>query len=233
MVLQKLLQFPLGFNAGQEVRQLQFDKIDELKEKSHKRKPGPLGISEYYSVLLPLVRLDGIWQILFQVRSNDLSTQPGEVGLPGGRVEPTESRSEAALRESEEELGVSKNRIELLTELDYLVTPYNLIIYAFAGRLDISSLSDIPYNPAEVREIFSVPLQFFLENSPEIYRVEVTVQPDKDFPYHLIPGGKDYDWRQGEYPVFFYRYDNHIIWGFTARLIRAFLELWEEAVMSG
>jgi len=184
-------------------------------------------------VLLPLVRLDGIWQILFQVRSNDLSTQPGEVGLPGGRVEPTESRSEAALRESEEELGVSKNRIELLTELDYLVTPYNLIIYAFAGRLDISSLSDIPYNPAEVREIFSVPLQFFLENSPEIYRVEVTVQPDKDFPYHLIPGGKDYDWRQGEYPVFFYRYDNHIIWGFTARLIRAFLELWEEAVMSG
>jgi len=210
------------------VIQLQFDEIDDLKEKLHKRQPGPMGISEYYSVLLPLVRLESCWQILFQVRSNDLSTQPGEVALPGGGVEKSESRSEAAVRETEEELGVAEDRIELLGELDYLVTPYNLIIYAYAGRLDISSLADIPYNPGEVSEIFSVPLQFFLENPPDIHRVKVTSRPEGDFPYHLIPGGEDYDWRQGEYPVYFYRYDDHVIWGFTARLIRSFLELWEE-----
>ncbi|SDL71318.1 NUDIX hydrolase [Halarsenatibacter silvermanii] len=199
--------------------------IEKIRSRLQNRSPEPLGIKESYSVLLPLVHLEGEWQILFQVRSKKISTQPGEVSLPGGGIEPGENARGAALRETREELGLKRDKIDMLGELDYLITPYNLIIYAFLGRIRVRSLSELDYNTAEVGDIFAVPVEYFRDNPPEEYQIRVESEPTGDFPYELIPGGKDYDWRQGNYSVYFYSYEEFVIWGFTARLIRAFLKL--------
>ena len=55
------------------------------------------------SVLIPLLQVRGEWNILFEVRNPGI-TQGGEICFPGGRVEPGEKPSDAAVRETQEEL---------------------------------------------------------------------------------------------------------------------------------
>lgn len=200
-------------------------KFQEIKRKINESSRSPLGVNEFYSVLLPIIKLNNKLQILFQIRADDLSTQPGEISLPGGKIENNEHRAQAAMRETREELGLNVENIELLGELDFLVTPYNLIIYSYAGYLEINSLKEINFNTREVKDIFTVPLQFFKENSPQNYPLRVYKEPVNKFPYYLIPGGRDYNWREGCFPVYFYSYQDHVIWGFTAKIIKAFIEL--------
>lgn len=204
--------------------------INLLKDKLKNHEPGYLNLSSQYSVLLPLIlnREDKL-SLLFEVRAENLSTQPGEISLPGGKIEPGETPGLASLRETSEELGLSSNRIEYLGPLHRLVTPYNIIIHSHLGSLLPLSLREIrsSINPAEIQEIFTVPLDFFLRNEPEKYNLSVKPEPisNKKFPFHLIKNGREYDWRSGQYPVYFYRYRNRIIWGFTARLVLSFTKL--------
>ncbi len=199
--------------------------IKEIKAKINKNSPVPLGVNEFYSVLLPLFENSGELQIVFQVRAEELSTQPGEISLPGGKIEDNEHRAQTALRETREELSLSGDKVELFGELDFLVTPYNLIIYSFCGRLQINSLDDIDYNTGEVKDIFAVPLRYFKDNPPDCYKLKIKKVPVDEFPYQLIPGGKNYNWREGFFPVYFYKYQGHIIWGFTAKIIKSFIGL--------
>lgn len=147
------------------------------------------------------------------------------MAFPGGAVEEGESRKEAVIRETREELRIAETDIRLLGEMDFLVTPYNLLIYCYAGEIEVNSPDKIDFDDGEVKEVFAVPVEFFKSVSPQKYEVKVKSKPGEEFPYHLIPGGREYDWRQGNYPVYFYRYDDYVIWGFTARLLKAFIEL--------
>lgn len=45
------------------------------------------------------------------------------------------------------------------------------------------------------------------------------------FPYEKIPGGKNYDWKQGKYSVYFYEYQEYIIWGMTAKITKNFIDI--------
>ncbi|MPN12611.1 hypothetical protein SDC9_159929 [bioreactor metagenome] len=67
-------------------------------------------------------------------------------------------------------------------------------------------------------EIFFVPLFYFLENEPEKYYMNYYPKADNDFPYHMVNNGKDYNWENIRYPVYFYKYNNYIIWGLTAKI---------------
>ncbi len=202
--------------------------INDIKERLKKEEASPLGVYELYSVFIPLIKVEKRWQIIFEVRAEHLSTQPGEISFPGGAVEKGESRREAAIRETREELGVESDDLELLGEMDFLVTPYNLLIYSYVGHIRLNTLQEIDFNSGEVEEIFAVPVDYILSASPEKYNVKVESQPEEGFPYHLIPHGREYDWRQGSYPVYFYQYEGYIIWGFTARLLKALAELMKE-----
>ena len=51
------------------------------------------------------------------------------------------------------------------------------------------------------------------------------VKPDPDFPYELIPGGRDYPWRTRKFPEHFYRYQDRVIWGLTASVLAHFIDL--------
>ena len=48
---------------------------------------------------------------------------------------------------------------------------------------------------------------------------------NEEFPYSLLPNGKDYNWRRGKHLVLFYKYMDYIIWGFTARMTKKEFEI--------
>lgn len=175
------------------------------------------------AVILPLVEDKKGLSVLFEIRSHSLKGQPGEICFPGGHLEEKESPREAALRETSEELGINPGQIEIICPLDILVTPFQLIIYPYLGYIKKST----SFQPGsdEVAEIFCVPLDFLRKAKPIISKAGIKITPQKNFPYHLIDKGESYNWRSGSYPVYFYIYEERIIWGLTARILYHFIEL--------
>ena len=96
------------------------------------------------------------------------------------------------------------------------------MIYPYAGILTDYKGT---FNEAEVAEVFRVPLRFFRETEPDKYLVDATAQPGNDFPFELIHGGRNYKWRVMHTTELFYQYEGHVIWGLTARILHAFLEI--------
>lgn len=197
----------------------------EIKAKIQNRIPGSTRNQHYYSVLLPLICIEGKMHLVYEVRSKNLSRQPGQISFPGGRVERGEGFSQAAVRECSEELLIDKDQIDLLGEIDYLITPFNFIIYVFVGKLKFENLSQINVNNYEVDEIFSVPIDYFLKNDVEKYSAVLKSEFDDDFPYHLIPQGEKHNKKRGEYEIYFYRYKGRIIWGITAEITKNFIDI--------
>lgn len=176
------------------------------------------------AVLLPLIEHQGQLSILFEVRSETLEGQPGEICFPGGHMEKQDpTPRDTAIRETAEELGVKSADITVLGPLDILVQPSNLIIYPYVGRINPGT--HLMPQEDEVAEIFYVPLDYLRQAEPTISYTKMEMSPLPDFPFHLLPNGKDYDWRQGLYPVYFYIYERYIIWGLTARILAHFLTL--------
>ncbi|RKD29565.1 NUDIX hydrolase [Thermohalobacter berrensis] len=199
--------------------------LKHIKNVISKRKNKPLGIKSDFAVLLPLIYDNGKLSILYEVRAKHLDTQPGEISFPGGGVEKGETFLEAAIRETVEELNIKKDNIEIIGKLDYLISPFNFSIHPFVGVLNEVDKKNIMYNKDEVDNIFTVPIDFFINNKPTLYNMTLKPNLTDDFPYHLIPNGKDYDWRVGKYPVYFYKYRDYIIWGITARITKNFIDI--------
>lgn len=187
--------------------------------------PEPMGITHKYAVFLPIVEIDNKLEILYELRSKDLSTQPGEISFPGGAVEKGESYEEAAIRETMEELNIKRENINLICELDFFVSYANITIYCFLGTITGLNIDEIIPNKCEVDHIFTIPLDFFLENEPDIYHLNLSTDISEEFPYNLIPHGRDYNWRQGKHTVMFYHYGEYIIWGYTAKMTKRFVDI--------
>lgn len=196
--------------------------ITKLTEHS----PSILGSDQFikYAILVPLIQKDDGIHILFEVRSLKLRRQPGEICFPGGKIDPGDrSKRDAALRETIEELGLVKEHISKVFPLDFLITPFRTVLYPFAGF--INDPARIQPNPAEVGEIFTVPLSYFINNKPEIYHVQLRPEPEDDFPFDLVSGGQNYQWQTRPMEEYFYIYENRVIWGLTARILSHFIDL--------
>ena len=178
------------------------------------------------AVFIPLVRKDGEIHILFEVRASSLKHRPSEISFPGGGIEEGETPMEAAIRETQEEIGSYPEDIKIISELDLLVTPVKYIIHPFAGYLD--NIDHISLNKDEVDHIFMVPLSYLLENHPKKYFNTVQVVPDQDLPFDLIPGNKNYKFENGKSQILFYKYKDYVIWGITAKILYNFLEFFED-----
>lgn len=195
-----------------------------IEELLQNRTPKRIGQDQeiHASVLIPLIKdADGSIDILFQVRSSKLPEQPGDICFPGGMAEAGETPDQTAVRETAEELLVSKSTIELIGPSD-LLDNGKLVVHPYAGWLH--DYKDT-YSKEEVKEIFKVPLQWFLDHEPEVHEMEwKPVLPD-DFPFDKIYGGRNYAWRERKSAVLFYEYENRVIWGMTAKMLHAFLEI--------
>jgi 8-oxo-dGTP pyrophosphatase MutT (NUDIX family) len=205
--------------------------LDDIRAAVGGHSPHPVGAYGYYSVLIPLVEKDGELSILYEVRSEELQRQPGEISFPGGRMEAGETAADCAVRETCEELGIASSGVTLIGELNYIITYSNFTMYCFLGIIDEGSLSGNIPNSAEVKETFFVPLSFFIENKPEVYTNRVTPIVSDDFPVEKVHPTKNYPWREGKNDVLIYTYTDedsgreYVIWGLTARLTDDFIGL--------
>ena len=150
----------------------------------------------------------------------ELKRQPGDVCFPGGSREDGETPLDTALRETWEETGIPAENIEILGQTDFVVAPYGAVITPFVGLIKNMTVNDLKLNPDEVAEVFTVPVKFFTDTEPEAHYITISHEIPEDFPFEYIVGGKNYPWSKGRQPEYFYFYENHIIWGFTARIVR-------------
>lgn len=174
------------------------------------------------AVFIPLLQGEDGIEVLLQVRARQLLRQPGEVCFPGGHIELGESPRDAAIRETSEELQLDFGQVRIIVDLGQVVGPGGMPLWVFVGTIDGYAGT---YDSVEVDHVFSMPLAWFLEHEPKVYRGELApVMPD-DFPWELVPRGRDYPWRRHRHEVPFYLGTDPIIWGFTARMLNRFVRL--------
>lgn len=199
--------------------------LEDINDMLKRHEAKPIIKQRHFAVLIPLIEVDGETHLLYEVRSKKIS-QPGETSFPGGRVEAGETYKEAAIRETMEELTISKENVQILGEMDYILNE-QVVIRAFVGELQNIKVEDIQFNE-EVEELYTVPLTYFLTHEPVYYSANVKLEHEKGFPFDLIPEGKKYNWKQGKHVVPFYTLNKHTLWGFTARFTDHFVKLLKE-----
>ncbi|MGQ0662515.1 MAG: CoA pyrophosphatase [Pseudomonadota bacterium] len=143
------------------------------------------------AVLVPLIERSEGMTVLLTRRTDHLAVHAGQISFPGGRVEADDpDEATAALREAEEEIGLSRARVEIAGRLDtyqtrtgYEVTPLvGLIRPPFAPVLD----------RFEVAEIFEVPLAFVLD--PANHRRHAHSERGVERRFWVLPYGHYYIW---------------------------------------
>ncbi|MBS1141829.1 MAG: hydrolase [Proteobacteria bacterium] len=155
------------------------------------------------AVLFPIVLRDGGNTVLLTQRTAHLRDHAGQISFPGGRVEDEDlSPIHTALRETEEEIGLSRERVEIVgflpeyrTGTGFRVTPVVALV---------RPPFDLQPDPFEVAEIFEVPLSFLLDPSNH-----------QQHSLHYRGALRNY---------FAMPYGEYFIWGATAGMIRSLSE---------
>lgn len=178
------------------------------------------------SIAILIVENNNKDYIVFQVRSKNMRSQPGDISFPGGKIDKGESPLDAVKREVYEEIGLEEDMFKIIAPLDVLTTHYDLLIHPFVGY--IKDISKVKISEDEVDHIFLVPLEFLLTHKPLIYDNEIIVKRNESFPYELINNGKQYKFKGGKYPSIFYIYKDYVIWGITAKILQNFLLMYKE-----
>lgn len=199
--------------------------IEYIQEQLRKRVPKPIEEMAEFAVLIPLIYNKGQWEVIYELRAKGMKSQPGEVSFPGGSLEDDETFQEAAIRETIEELNIEEKNINVVGELDYLLSYSNLEIHCFLATINGVVLDEIKPNPAEVDHVFTIPLDYLLNNEPRAYSLEVGTMYNEEFPYNLIPCGEKYSFRKYKRSIYFYEYTDYIVWGFTASMTKHLSEL--------
>ncbi|MCK9542754.1 MAG: CoA pyrophosphatase [Novosphingobium sp.] len=113
------------------------------------------------AVLMAVTERDERPGILLLHRPSNMRAHPGQVALPGGRIDPGETPVEAALREAWEELGIRPGSVSVIGTSDIYRTATGYEITPVIGVVppDI----EITPNPAEVAQWFEAPADFVLD----------------------------------------------------------------------
>ena len=192
-----------------------------VEQRLHSRGPRPKSQLTPAAVLVLIAGES----VVLEVRSARLRTQPGEVCLPGGRMEPGESPEQCALRETAEELGVSGGDIEVLGRLDCLFHGVGQLIYPVLARTGPETLERLRLNPGEVEQVFTVPVDWLLQHPPRPYQYRMQAQPDPSLPEQMLRWVMSYpNLRRGSY----WDYQGHLIWGLTERILEMLCDLARE-----
>ena len=156
------------------------------------------------AVLIPFFNKNKDAHILFTVRTDDVEHHKGQISFPGGAWEEQDkSLADTALRECQEEIGIPPKMINIIGRLDDFPTITDFLVTPFVATLPYPYPSKI--NTQEVAEILEVPLALFLKNT--FFEV------------------KEWKHKNKTYLVFFYYFNQHVIWGATAFILNRFIEL--------
>ena len=157
------------------------------------------------AVILPLLEGAKGAEILLTRRTNQVKSHRGQVSFPGGTVSPQDwGVTDTALRETEEEIGVERSRIKVLGSLPPLST-VSTGYFVYPTIAVLLPPFNFKRNEREVKEIFTVPLDFVLDEQN----------------WRLGP----VETEDGTFTSFYFRYQGYLVWGMTARLLRKFREI--------
>lgn len=160
--------------------------------------PFPLERLRPASVLIPILRAPAGPQVLLTQRTAHLRHHGGQISFPGGGAESTDvDAAQTALRESQEELGLLPDQVQVVGYLDPHVTVSGFCVTPVVGFLPADPV--LQPDPREVSEVFQVPLAFLLD--PANHQRHVTQIQGREVVYHAILYGP---WN---------------IWGATAAMI--------------
>lgn len=153
------------------------------------------------AVLMPLVVRDGHFTLLLTQRSAHLHDHAGQISFPGGRVDPEDADTVAtALRETEEEIGLSRRHIEVVGQLPDYFTGTGFQVTPVVGL--VHPPFDLAADDFEVAEIFEVPLPFLMNGANHQRR-------SAEFPG-----------RSGRRSFYAIPFEHYFIWGATAAMLR-------------
>jgi len=159
------------------------------------------------AVLAALFDKQGQDHLLLTRRSDHLRHHRGEISFPGGGQDPVDQGLlDTALRESDEELGISRADVTIFGQLDDVISIHGYRVTPFVG--------EIPYpyplrpDPGEIESVLELPLAEFF--APGVYRVE------------------DWSWQGRIHPVRFYTVRGEEVWGMTAEIVHQLLALLAE-----
>lgn len=114
------------------------------------------------AVLVPIVTHATGYTVLLTQRTAHLKDHAGQISFPGGRVEDDDlSPADTALRETEEEIGLTREKIEILGFLPEYRTGTGFRVIPVVGL--VQPTFDLAPDPFEVAEVFEVPLAFLLD----------------------------------------------------------------------
>lgn len=161
------------------------------------------------SVLLLLFPHQGRLFTCLTKRSAEISTHPGQISFPGGKIEQGEAPEVAALREAQEEVGLDPAEVQLLGRLSDLFIPVSqFVIYPFVGWIDHKP--DFKLNVAEAEKLLLFPIE---TKNWEKQRQMISLSTFK-----------------GDMEVPCFRYENETIWGATAMIIAEFFDIISQAL---
>ena len=151
------------------------------------------------AVLIPLLlKNDGISVLLTQ-RTDHLHDHAGQISFPGGRMDPGDSDpTDTALRESQEEIGLDPQGVEIIGHLPQYLTVSGYSVTPVVAL--VKPQAEYALDAFEVADIFEVPLHFLMDPANHQVRVWESDQGGRRF--YSMP------------------YENRFIWGATAGMLR-------------
>ena len=113
------------------------------------------------AVLLPFVRRASGWHLIYTQRPETMPNHAGQISFPGGKVETGETALQAAIRETEEEVGLGAAALRPIGRLPSFDAADRFRVTPFAAIVDPDAILVI--DPHEVAEAFEVPLSFLMD----------------------------------------------------------------------
>lgn len=153
------------------------------------------------AVLIPVIERESGLNLIFTKRTEKLRSHSGQISFPGGKIDTgDESAKYAALRETDEEIGIGRTNIEVLGQMPDYFTGSGYKISSIVGLID----ADVQFNPSpdEVEYIFEVPLAFLMNS--ENHKIGSRVFENTERYFYEMP------------------WNDHYIWGVTAGIVRLF-----------
>ncbi len=150
------------------------------------------------AVLVPIVLRGEEPVLVLTRRATGLRDHSGQVALPGGKIDPTDpGPAAAALREAEEEIALAPSDVRVLGYLDPYLSGTGFLVTPVIGLARPAE----PFrpNPAEVAEVFEVPLAFLMDRERYVLRSR--------------------EWQGRQRHFYALHFGDRLIWGVTAGIL--------------
>jgi 8-oxo-dGTP pyrophosphatase MutT (NUDIX family) len=155
------------------------------------------------AVLIPLLRQDDEWHLLFTRRTDKVESHKGQVSFPGGACDEGETTpEETALREANEEVGIDPQKVRVLGHITNMITITSFRVTPVVGIIEWPTVLQLGKD--EVERVFTIPLNWLAEKTN---RWEFT-----------MPG-------RNRSLIVYHPYDGELLWGATARMTVDFLKV--------